>query len=248
MTKAKKEKAAEAEEESAPVEKSYQELIANVNPIAQPLASKKLCKKLYKCVKKGENAGKPHVYKQTEPCRDLYVSVRHVLARSVQSGFSLCSSLFGLGLALVQSRFGLGLASASKVKQIRRGVKEVQKFINKGEKGACWLSGESGRFPVGRVTFGPVASVVEKRERETRQRERNRGLAGDTLPIDVYCHLPVMCEDRSLPYAYIPSKLDLGSSAGSKRPTCVILIKPHEDYQDQYDQVLEEVSALPKPL
>lgn len=32
-------------------------------------------------------------------------------------------------------------------------------------------------------------------------------LAGDTLPIDVYCHLPVMCEDRNLPYAYIPSKV-----------------------------------------
>lgn len=153
MTKVKKEKVAEGEEEAAaPAERSYHELIAHVNPIAQPLASKKLSKKLYKCVKK-----------------------------------------------------------ASKVKHIRRGVKEVQKFINKGEKGI----------------------VV---------------LAGDTLPIDVYCHLPVMCEDRSLPYAYIPSKLDLGSSAGSKRPTCVILIKPHEDYQEQYDEVLEEVSALPKPL
>lgn len=32
-------------------------------------------------------------------------------------------------------------------------------------------------------------------------------LAGDTMPIDVYCHLPVMCEDRNLPYAYIPSKV-----------------------------------------
>ena len=31
-------------------------------------------------------------------------------------------------------------------------------------------------------------------------------LAGDTLPIEVYCHLPVMCEDRNLPYVYIPSK------------------------------------------
>ncbi|CAK6980058.1 unnamed protein product [Scomber scombrus] len=100
---------------------------------------------------------------------------------------------------------------ASKVKNIRRGVKEVQKFINKGEKGI----------------------VV---------------LAGDTLPIEVYCHLPVMCEDRSLPYAYIPSKMDLGSSAGSKRPTCVILIKPHEDYQEAYDECVEEVTSLPKPL
>lgn len=155
MTKVKKEKVSgDAEEEAtvAVAEKSYQELIANVNPIAQPLASKKLSKKLYKCVKK-----------------------------------------------------------ACKIKNIRRGVKEVQKFINKGEKGI----------------------VV---------------LAGDTLPIDVYCHLPVMCEDRSLPYAYIPSKVDLGSSAGSKRPTCVILIKPHADYQEAYDECLEEVSSLPKPL
>lgn len=41
---------------------------------------------------------------------------------------------------------------------------------------------------------------------------------------------------------------DLGSSAGSKRPTCVILIKPHADYQDAYNECLEEVSSLPKPL
>ncbi|XP_030010147.1 H/ACA ribonucleoprotein complex subunit 2-like protein [Sphaeramia orbicularis] len=100
---------------------------------------------------------------------------------------------------------------AAKVKNIRRGVKEVQKFINKGEKGI----------------------VV---------------LAGDTLPIEVYCHLPVLCEDRNLPYAYIPSKMDLGTSAGTKRPTCVILIKPHEDYQEAYNECLEEVSCLPKPL
>ncbi|CAL8306634.1 H/ACA ribonucleoprotein complex subunit 2-like protein [Gadus morhua] len=154
MGKSKKEKPeAEVEEETTgAVEKSYGELIVNINPIAQPLASRKLSKKLYKCVKK-----------------------------------------------------------AAKLKQIRRGVKEVQKFINKGEKGI----------------------VV---------------LAGDTLPIDVYCHLPIMCEDRSLPYAYIPSKVDLGSSAGSKRPTCVILIKPHEEYQEAYDECLEEVTVLPKPL
>lgn len=156
MGKSKKEKPeAEVEEETTTtgvVEKSYGELIVNINPIAQPLASRKLSKKLYKCVKK-----------------------------------------------------------AAKLKQIRRGVKEVQKFINKGEKGI----------------------VV---------------LAGDTLPIDVYCHLPIMCEDRSLPYAYIPSKVDLGSSAGSKRPTCVILIKPHEEYQEAYDECLEEVTVLPKPL
>lgn len=41
---------------------------------------------------------------------------------------------------------------------------------------------------------------------------------------------------------------DLGAAAGSKRPTCVILIKPHEEYQEAYDECLEEVEALPLPL
>ncbi|XP_072416189.1 H/ACA ribonucleoprotein complex subunit 2-like protein [Chiloscyllium punctatum] len=148
--KVKKDKAERPEYEET--EKTYEELVANVNAIAQPLASRKLSKKLYKCVKK-----------------------------------------------------------AAKVKQIRRGVKEVQKFINKGEKGIVLL-------------------------------------AGDTLPIDVYSHLPILCEDKNLPYVYIPSKMDLGASAGSKRPTCVILIKPHEDYQEAYSECLDEVQSLNLPL
>ncbi|XP_060621661.1 H/ACA ribonucleoprotein complex subunit 2 [Anolis sagrei] len=156
MGRASKRQEAE-EEQAAPEteatpERSYHELVENVNAIARPLASRKLTRKLYKCIKK-----------------------------------------------------------ASKVKQIRRGVKEVQKFINKGEKG---------------ITV----------------------LAGDTLPIDVYCHIPIMCEDRNLPYVYIPSKTDLGAAAGSKRPTCVILIKSHEEYQEAYDECFEEVEALPLPL
>lgn len=52
MTKTKKEKTV-TEEEAVGTEKSYQELIAHINPIAQPLAPRKLSKKLYKCVKKG---------------------------------------------------------------------------------------------------------------------------------------------------------------------------------------------------
>ena len=43
-------------------------------------------------------------------------------------------------------------------------------------------------------------------------------LAGDTLPIDVYCHIPIMCEDRSLPYAYVPSKAVRGCAAERHQP------------------------------
>ncbi|NXH95620.1 NHP2 protein, partial [Pachycephala philippinensis] len=153
MAREKPEAAADAE---ATPELSYREQLDFLNPIAQPLASRKLTRKLLNCSRRGSLA-------------------------------------------------------ATKHKQLRRGVKEVQKFINKGEKG---------------ITV----------------------LAGDTLPIDVYCHIPIMCEDMSLPYVYVPSKSDLGIAAGSRRPTCVIMIKPHEDYQEAYDECLEEVTSLPVPL
>ncbi|NXN67001.1 NHP2 protein, partial [Himantopus himantopus] len=168
---------AAAEAEGTP-ERSYREQLDYLNPIAQPLASRKLTRKLYKCIRKGRAGAWQG---GTGPSRGGAAPSR-------------CASL-----------------AAAKHKQIRRGVKEVQKFINKGEKG---------------ITV----------------------LAGDTLPIDVYCHIPIMCEDRSLPYAYVPSKSDLGAAAGSKRPTCVIMIKPHEEYQETYDECLEEVGALPLPL
>lgn len=57
MTKVKKEKVSADADEAAAAggnEKSYEELIANLNQIARPLASRKLSKKLYKCVKKGK--------------------------------------------------------------------------------------------------------------------------------------------------------------------------------------------------
>jgi len=31
-------------------------------------------------------------------------------------------------------------------------------------------------------------------------------LAGDTNPIDVICHMPVLCEEKEIPYCYVPSK------------------------------------------
>uniref|UniRef100_A0A8C5S029 NHP2 ribonucleoprotein n=1 Tax=Laticauda laticaudata TaxID=8630 RepID=A0A8C5S029_LATLA len=180
------------ETEATTPERSYHELVANVNAIARPLASRKLTRKLYKCIKKGacdRGGGEPFP-------GGLWWAPVSSFAASWGEVF-----LKALAFYFVASKF----------KQIRRGVKEVQKFINKGEKG---------------ITV----------------------LAGDTLPIDVYCHIPIMCEDRSLPYVYIPSKTDLGAAAGSKRPTCVIMIKAHEDYQAAYNECLEEVEALPLPL
>ena len=35
-------------------------------------------------------------------------------------------------------------------------------------------------------------------------------LAADVSPIDVYSHIPLLCEEREIPYVFVRSRLELG--------------------------------------
>ena len=73
-------------------------------------------------------------------------------------------------------------------------------------------------------------------------------IAGDISPIDVICHLPILCEEADIPYIYVPSKAELGESASTKRPTSCILVVPGADFSsmDLFNEVLGEVKkAMP---
>jgi len=72
-------------------------------------------------------------------------------------------------------------------------------------------------------------------------------MAGSVSPIDIISHLPSVCEDKNIPYVWIPTGRDLGTAMGVKRSTLVVLIKPHGDYQQLYDECFEEVKGLPPP-
>jgi len=67
-------------------------------------------------------------------------------------------------------------------------------------------------------------------------------IAGDISPIDVITHLPILCEDRKIPYFYVPSKLDLGAAAMTKRPTSCVLINPKDSFVEKelYDKIVKE--------
>ena len=80
-------------------------------------------------------------------------------------------------------------------------------------------------------------------------------IAGDISPGDVISHLPVLCEDHSVPYIFVPSKQDLGSAGATKRPTSVVFIVPgsnkkndgkgkEEEYKESFNEVVKEVEAL----
>lgn len=74
-------------------------------------------------------------------------------------------------------------------------------------------------------------------------------IAGDISPIDVICHIPVFCEEKAVPYIYVPSKEDLGAASQTKRPTSIVMVKAGSDaaVKSLYDECVSEVKkATPK--
>lgn len=43
-------------------------------------------------------------------------------------------------------------------------------------------------------------------------------MAADTEPIEILLHLPLLCEDKNVPYVFVPSKTALGRACGVSRP------------------------------
>ena len=73
-------------------------------------------------------------------------------------------------------------------------------------------------------------------------------LAGDVSPIDVISHIPVFCEEKEVPYCYVPCRKDLGLAGGTQRPTSVVMVQSGKDYEDVYQDCHSQVSGLPMPL
>uniref|UniRef100_A0A182MD06 H/ACA ribonucleoprotein complex subunit 2 n=1 Tax=Anopheles culicifacies TaxID=139723 RepID=A0A182MD06_9DIPT len=85
---------------------------------------------------------------------------------------------------------------------------------------------------------------------QIRLRKGETGLvvfAGDVTPIEIMCHLPAVCEEKNIPYCYMPSRKDLGAAMGVKRGTVAMLIREHPDYQEMYDKLKVELTTLPIP-
>lgn len=130
--------------------------------------------------------------------------------------------------------------SASKARQVKRGVKEVVKGIRKGEKGYVLFRLQS----IKSINWYLVRLLV---------------LAADINPIDIISHLPVLSEEAQIPYVFVTSKEELGHASSTKRPTSCVMICPDQkrkaqkkdaeaekddDYRELYEECRKEVAKL----
>lgn len=53
-------------------------------------------------------------------------------------------------------------------------------------------------------------------------------LAADTEPLAIILHIPLICEDKGVPYVYVPSKTLLGRACGVSRAVIAASISSNE--------------------
>ena len=61
-------------------------------------------------------------------------------------------------------------------------------------------------------------------------------------PVDIICHLPILCEDNNLPYVY--STEEIGLAAGLQRTTVAVLVQKHSEYEKLFDECANELEGL----
>ena len=71
-------------------------------------------------------------------------------------------------------------------------------------------------------------------------------LAADASPLAIILHLPLLCEDKNVPYVYVPSKAALGRAAGVSRAVVSVSITTNEasDLMSQIRTVKDKVERL----
>lgn len=71
-------------------------------------------------------------------------------------------------------------------------------------------------------------------------------MAEDVQPQEILMHIPVICDEKKVPYGYVPSKLDLGKASGIEVPTSSIAIVEDGDAKKPISEIVSKIEELKK--
>lgn len=80
----------------------------------------------------------------------------------------------------------------------------------------------------------------------------NRGLAefivmaADAEPLEILLHLPLLCEDKNVPYVFVRSRQALGRASGVSRPViaCSVTASEGSQLKSQIITIQQEIEKL----
>lgn len=80
----------------------------------------------------------------------------------------------------------------------------------------------------------------------------NRGISefivmsADAEPLEILLHLPLLCEDKNVPYVFVRSKTALGRACGVSRPviSCSVIMNEGSQLKPQIQSIQLEIEKL----
>ncbi len=69
-------------------------------------------------------------------------------------------------------------------------------------------------------------------------------IAEDVDPPEIVAHLPLLCEEKKIPYVYVPSKQQLGKAAGLEVAAASACIIEPGDAKDLVEEIAKQVQEL----
>jgi len=71
-------------------------------------------------------------------------------------------------------------------------------------------------------------------------------ISEDVEPEEIVAHLPLLCEEKGVPYVYVPSKDELGKAAGLSVGTSSACVVDAGEGKELVEEISEKVSSLKK--
>ncbi len=71
-------------------------------------------------------------------------------------------------------------------------------------------------------------------------------IAMDVDPPEIVAHLPLLCEEKNIPYIYVKSKEELGKAAGIDVAAASACIIDEGEAKKELKQIIEKLSGLRK--
>lgn len=68
-------------------------------------------------------------------------------------------------------------------------------------------------------------------------------IASDVEPEEIVMHIPALCDEKKIPYAFVPSKLELGRAAGIEVGSAAIGVVDAGEGKDLLKEVLKSLKV-----
>ncbi|MCD6248417.1 MAG: 50S ribosomal protein L7ae [Hadesarchaea archaeon] len=71
-------------------------------------------------------------------------------------------------------------------------------------------------------------------------------IAEDVDPAEIVAHLPPLCDEKEVPYIYVPDKRELGSAVGIDVPSSSVAIIESGEAKDLVESIVSKIKELKK--